>query len=265
MFQKEDDHKGKLAVADWLFRTCQCLRFGMTKFIDGVGQKCSDKPNSRHCSWCRGHSSSSSPSRQIPDKPKATTSSTVLGKRPAHKVVSSFTEAYTSSKRRREDRRMGQGAYIDQFKAALSKFSGICAFCRVHGHIKPYHSILTCDTMVMDPSLETDRDTYRHWKGQLRYNELLHGKVCYFCHVPQCHDLLHETFMSSAGSCKHPDVVGGVAYGLFHHTTLHSDAEEHFSQHWATEDQFVQWLNKAPVTGHKTNMTALFLWYSSTI
>ena len=256
LFSKKDDHKGQMVMADWLSSTRQCLRFGLTKFIDGVGQQCTDKPNARRCSRCQGHNT--------PDMAKGTTS-LVLGKRPAHQVAGSFTEAYASSKRRREDRSAGQDGYINQFKSALSKFNKICAFCCVYGVIESYHSILQCPTMLWDTRLQTDRDTYRRWKTSLRYNEQLHGNVCYFCHVPQCHDLLHDTFQSSAMSCQHPDIVLGVAYGVFHHQTLHSKAEEHFSQQWSSEDQFVQWLNKAPVTGHKTNVTALFLWYSSTI
>ena len=268
-FSKQDDLKGQMAMADWLRATRQCLRFGLTKFIDGVGRQCTENPNARRCSWCKGHDDlviqSSSSSHKAPNMPKDTTSMVVLGKRPAHKVANSFTEAFASSKRRREDRSAGQDGYINQFKSALSKFKGICAFCRVYGYIKSYHSILKCQTMLLDPTLKTNADTYRSWKTCLRYNEQQHGNICYFCHVPQCHDLLHDTFQSAAGSCQHPDVVAGVAYGVFHHQELRCKAEESFCQQWSCEDQFVQWLNKAPVAGHRTNITALFLWYSNTI
>lgn len=268
---KDNDHKGQMAMADWLFGPWRrCLRFTMTKFIDGIGQQCSNKPNTMHCSWCKVHPNDVALQRPsisfglTSENSRATNSA--LGKRPAaHQAAGSFTEAYASSKRRRQEKGAGQDAYVDQFKLALGKFNGICAFCRVFGHINAYHSILNCETMVSNPTLTTSRDTYRTWKRQLQYKEKLHGQICFFCHVPQCHELLHDIFQSSAGSCQHPDVVGGVAYAVFHNTVLCSKAQEFFSKTWLTADQFAQWLNEAPTIGHKTNMTALFLWYSSTI
>ena len=39
--------------------------------------------------------------------------------------------------------------------------------------------------------------------------------------------------------------------------------EKHFVTEWRTQEMFVKWLNGNPVEGHKTNLSALFLWYSN--
>jgi hypothetical protein len=71
--------------------------------------------------------------------------------------------------------------------------------------------------MVENDQLTTSASSYQEWQSQLCYDKKEHGKICYFCHIPQCNDALHDKFQPSAGSCEHPNVLSGVANGIFHH------------------------------------------------
>lgn len=107
-----------------------------------------------------------------------------------------------------------------------------------------------------------DTDSFLEWKGALRY-EKYHGKVCFICHVPQCDDKLHDTFTPDASNCRSPDVIAPLAFGIFCKPELKHAAQEKFRVQWPTLASYARWLCGTPVPNHKTNTTAIFLWYTS--
>jgi hypothetical protein len=266
------DHKGQKAMMDVVYEGDQCLRYESTLFLDGKGRKCSDNAQAIPCSRCKAKLALTGQRGQV---------NSILGKRTrdSHHLMDqldstkkvkkymddTFGQATEHSKRRRVERLEMKDDYVVKFRAALSKFDGMCAFCMVWGEEVPFHSILRCTTLLGHQDLTTTAETYRLWKGNLSYDFKKHGKVCFFCHIPQCDDALHDTFQSGAQGCEHPDLLGGLAYGIFHHKKWCGKAEKHFGGTWNSEVCFIKWLNAIPIKGHKTNMTALFLWFSNQI
>jgi hypothetical protein len=277
------DHRGHEVMMNVMYGKEECLRFGSTRFLDGKGKRCCDDPQAIPCSHCQTQSTGHQiQGRSVLGKRTCretdNTRRSVLGKRTRGQtdntktaedvreyMKDTFGKTTKSSKRQRVVRVQELDSYVVKFKAALSKFNGMCAFCKVWGHDVARHSILHCPSMVENEDINTSSQTYREWLSLLKYEFKKHGKICYFCHIPQCNDALHDTFMPSAGSCEHKNIVPGVAYGIFHHNKWRNRAERQFSQRWLSEVQFSIWLNSTPIKGHKTNMTALFLWFSDQI
>jgi hypothetical protein len=85
--------------------------------------------------------------------------------------------------------------------------------------------------------------------------------ICFLCHVPQIDPRLHEINKKGVKSCRHPDVIGPTAFGIFLREDLKEKAEEHFGVTWSSFKGFAEWLSARPVQGHKSNITAIFLWY----
>ena len=99
----------------------------------------------------------------------------------------------------------------------------------------------------------------------IHYQKKLHSKICYICHVPQCHDKLHDTFVKGSNkACNYPDIIAPVVYAVCHQNKLLSDAGVHFKQKWSDMAQFITWLNSKPIQGEKSNLTGLFSWYYAT-
>jgi hypothetical protein len=173
-------------------------------------------------------------------------------------ATKAFEEAFESSKRRHTARLGDKNQYVDTFKEALAKYLGSCAFCQMFHKQNPKHSILRCYTMLHDVE-GTSKDHYLNWKRKLSYDDKLHSKICYFCHIPQCNDLLHPTFGSG---CEHEDVVGPIGYGVYMNPDWKTGAEKEFGVCWPNIVDFVAWLNGPPCKGHQSNLSALFLWYT---
>ena len=239
---------------NWLFPTIPvCLRYGFTSFCDEAGTYCSDDPSYQQCSVCQA-SSSKAPQIVYPQ----TSTSSSLKRTSTSMMDNPFTEAYNQTKRQRLSRLTAANAFVDSMKAALLFFSNTCAYCKVHGQTVKKHSITACP--LLQGSHHGAVGKYLGWKKLLKYNPNFHGPICYFCHVPQCHDTLHGVF-GSATDCEHPDVVAPVAYAIYHSGPLRSAAQEHFKSEWEDTSHFLKWLIGRPVHDQGSNMTALLLWY----
>jgi hypothetical protein len=105
--------------------------------------------------------------------------------------------------------------------------------------------------------------TYLAWADALKYGKG-NTAICFYCHVPQCNDNLHPTFSSLPDACEYPDAITGIGYGIYNIGPWRGHAEHHFKMKWPTECHFLAWLNGKPIPGHKSNLSALFLWYSET-
>ena len=138
-------------------------------------------------------------------------------------------------------------------------YQGGCAFCLVFNKHHARHPILKCHTLLHDVE-GIGKESFLQWQRQLQYREDFHSSVCYFCHIPQCNDMLHQTF---GMGCDNKDIVGPVGYGIFHNPDIKQDAELEFGCTWTTINHFINWLNGPPCNGHNTNLTALFLWYTT--
>ena len=242
----EIDHQGKVAMHQWLFPIEQvCLRYGLTLFCDGRGTYCLDDDSYQNCSVCQ-------PSL-LNDCPPPPAPSTSL-KRPAEDHIN---EAYRVNKLRRINKETQRYSYMDKMKSALDFFTYICAYCKVYGEDIPKHNILTCPLMINHAGYSS----YINWRNKIKYGKH-HHKMCYRCHVPQCDDKLHGTFVKgSSQGCLYPDIIAPVAYAIFRENTLLTAACAYFKQTWSNSEDLMNWLNGKPIEGEKSNLTALFLWY----
>lgn len=275
----EIDHKGVQAIWDVLFRSpVQCVRYLLTQFTDGTGVECKNVPDAQKCNRCTTtRIPPKHPSRRPPHhsafNPSSSSLSTTtaaadavaapLAKRKFGNatVSSAFHTQFDDSKKRKTERILGNHAYLVAFENALMIYSGTCAYCYVFGRDTLQHTIVRCPTL-QHATDNVNIESYKAWKSLLLYSDKLHCAVCYFCHIPQLDDALHDTFEKEANACHYPDVVAPVGYGIYVNPKGRSNAEAYFKISWPTLDSFVRWLNSAPVAGHKTNLTALFLWYS---
>lgn len=153
---------------------------------------------------------------------------------------------------------MGALNYVDKMKRALEYFSGSCAYCQICNTAVPtQHSITSCPLLAGGAIGQ-----YISWRNALKYNEKYHGPICFRCHVPQCHDQLHRTFVrGSAQGCDYPDVIAPVAYAIYHLEYLRSAAQTHFTQKWPSLAEYTTWINSKPEPNEQSNLTALLLWY----
>lgn len=246
------DHKGKVAMYKWLFSKKKiCLRYGMTIFCDGVGTYCHNDSSYQKCSICE-------PS--LLNSTINTSSTNHSTKRPAEDRLD---EAYRISKQRKINKETQSLDYVDRMKRSLDFFKDICAYCKVHGKDVPKHNILDCPQLAADQY--KDRSSYIRWRDDIQYHKERHNRICYFCHVPQCHDRLHPTFVKgSPRVCTYPDIVAPVVYGICHKPAILSCAREYFYQEWNNMTEFMTWVNSIPINGEKSNLTALFSWYYTT-
>jgi hypothetical protein len=247
-----------MAMYKWIFPSSPiCLRHGLTSFLDPKGTYCHDDPSYQKCSVCQ----------PPPPPPKVASivhhpsanNSHVAGpsslKRKATSAVDPFADAWEVSKRKRVDREMEDLLFVDRMKKALEHFSGSCAYCQVHQKHSVKHAIISCPQLPGSGCYQ-----YISWRDRIKYTEKFHERICFRCHVPQCHDQLHRTFVTGSGSCDYPDVVAPVAYGIYHIDHLKSAAEAHFKQTWVLLLEFSTWINLKP-TKDKSNLAALLLWY----
>lgn len=157
-------------------------------------------------------------------------------------------------------------AYIELFEEALALFKGACAFCQVYGKDVSKHPIFKCPTLAND--LETvSTDGFKQWQMTLRYDPMVHKTVCFFCHLPQLDDSIHGTILAKGQGCEaeRKDILSPIAFGVFYSPELKSAAEERFEVEWPTLSAYTRWLNGAPVHGHYTNMSGVFIWYFNRI
>src|ERR1700731_5001078 len=80
---------------------------------------------------------------------------------------------------------------------------------------------------------------YHGFKKQLHYGEE-HRPICYFCHVPQCNDQLHRTFIpGSTDACDFPDIIVPVVYFILGVDTLQKEAAQAFGHDWRDTDAII--------------------------
>ena len=241
------DHQGKTAIHQWLFPTTSiCLRFGLTLFCDGKGISCHDNDSCQKCSVCQ-------PSI-LNDCPSSSPSIQSL-KWPAEDHID---KAYHISRKRKIEKDAQALNYVDNMKHSLDFFQDICSYCKVHGQDVAKHTILQCPLLLAH---DGQSGSYVNWRRTIKYHGH-HKKICYLCHVPQCHDKLHGLFIKgSHQGCLYPDVIAPAVYAICRKPDVCNSAQIHFNQEWNTMEELMAWLNGKPEQGHQSNSSALFLWH----
>lgn len=254
-----EDYTGVGAMYSFVWKEQNCFRYAITLFFDGTGVYCQDSPNSLFCSNCRktkrNHQSAvivppaiiQSSSEILPDLESTSRKRKSIGK------TSAFDNQLHAAKKSKTERSLDLINYVEVFKSCLSIFQSSCAYCHVFKKTGS-HELFKC------PILHDQISDYKAWKKSIKYNPRDPSKSCWFCHLPQCHDLLHPQF-SNAKDCNYPDIVAPIAFAIFQIDECRQKAEIHFEVQWPSIKAFTEWLVE-PYEKEQTNISALFLWYA---
>jgi hypothetical protein len=240
-------HKGICEVWAMLFDSLECLRYCITLFNDGHGVRCGDDELNQICSRCESSRS----------RPQFIAGDMLTGGSFKRKAPSVFESAYQAAKMRKVDITAEEQSYVESFLKALTCYRATCTMCLLGGGMDSgFHPIQSCPTLD-----DSSRDTLNLFRRRLHYDSKMHAPICYHCHIPICHNLLHPPY-GGQQNCAHPDVVMHVGWAVFHGKASLPKMQAHFGQMFSTFDAFIGWLNGPPVAGHKSNLTAVFLWYT---
>ncbi|KAF9470066.1 hypothetical protein BDN70DRAFT_940112 [Pholiota conissans] len=152
-------------------------------------------------------------------------------------------------------------AYWESLKKHLARLSQDCVACHVLGAEPDVHSINECGALRSLVNAPLGHKAYFDFRKSIRYNP--GQKICYLCHIPQGpKDFMHTTFKSNKSSCIYPDVLGPLAFSIFHTPSYKQAAEKSFSTTWDDINQFSEWINGDVHGLHPSNMVAIFTWYA---
>ncbi|KDR66012.1 hypothetical protein GALMADRAFT_148186 [Galerina marginata CBS 339.88] len=231
------DHVGMKYIQDALAAPANCIRYIITSFVDVEGTYCVNSPDNQLCGVC--------------GKNKAAAKS----KRTA---LSSFNESTQQSKKMRKDRHVNESEYITNFIYQLSKFVDVpCAYCLVNGveDVHP-HPITKCRTL-MNLSLYT---AFFSWKKKINYDR---KGFCWRCHVPNGFENGTKDALHPDSDCRHEDVIAPIVFHILSDDETRDRAAAHFNTQLQSYSHAILWINSPPVSGHQSNITALFLWYAA--
>jgi hypothetical protein len=242
-------HKGICEVWGMLFNSTECLRYCITLFNDGHGIRCGDDEENQICSRCE---SSRSRPRLIDIVTEGSSGGSIKRRAP-----SAFETAHQAAKMRKVEITAEEQLYVERFFKALACYRNTCAMCLLFGGMETtFHRMRFCPVLG-----EASTDALRLLKNQLHYDSKIHAPICYHCHIPICHNMLHPPY-GGQQDCTHPDVVMYVAWAVFHGKGSQPKLESRFGRTFPTIEAYIAWLNGPPIAGHKSNLTAVFLWYT---
>jgi superfamily II DNA helicase RecQ len=248
--EDEDDHQGSESIQSLIYDSSptQCLRFQITSFCDPVGTYCRDDPKNQLCSGCVSTPSFLSPTIMEPSHQDIETPSL---KRSLHNA---FGEAYEGSRTKRIEKQVLSEKYVDRFYQALKFYSGSCAYCLGSNGSRQ----MAAHDMKICYGFKSKSHWYSELKMDIKYSDH-HPPICWKCHVPQCHDKLHEEFVISESACEFKEIILPVFMAAFGRKRKEMCRE--FGQKWEDMLHAVEWFNQKPIKGHQSNLSALFLWY----
>jgi len=252
------DHKGWVAVWNMLFDSEECLRYCMTLYNDGRGIRCSDDEENQICSRCElSKGKGKNRAHFAMDSRKMSAAAAGIKR----KTQSAFESAYQAAKMRRVEITAEEQEYVANFQRALTCYRATCVLCIVKDGTHDDHDFRSCPTLMS--MFGNDDGTkglflYKSFKNKLHYDHTIHNPICYYCHVPICHNLLHEP-VGTAVTCTYPDVVDCIGWTLYQGAGTRPLLQKEFSMNFNSIDSYTAWLNGSPIAGHKSNLSAVFL------
>jgi len=143
----------------------------------------------------------------------------------------------------------------------LPGYESRCPYCIVNDADDSQHMFSTCQNF--NKNVKNGFPTFYDFSRSIRYNH--HQRVCYRCHLPNGYeDRIHPTFKPNSPDCKYEDLLAPLAFAIYRHPVKSLHLENHFELSLPSLRHFTAWLNEPPIPGHKSNLTAVFLWYAAT-
>jgi hypothetical protein len=124
---------------------------------------------------------------------------------PKRNLAQAFGKTYEARKQWDVWQHQDSSNYIKTMHTALTHYLHRCAFCTaIDKHNEAVQALKDC------PHMHPEFGDYAGFRKSIKYAKH-HGGVCFWCHVPQCNDELHATFVKGGDdACDFPDVVGPV-------------------------------------------------------
>ncbi|RPD52092.1 P-loop containing nucleoside triphosphate hydrolase protein [Lentinus tigrinus ALCF2SS1-6] len=201
-----------------------------------------------------------------------TPSTTSAPSAPPAAAGSAFVQPYITARELHQVRMEKYGPLVARVKAAMELFAGTCPLCLVshpRGPRQAVHMSGVLGCPVMSSLLEKTAlgygrtyKTYLDWMKQCIHYGRGGCSVCFRCHIPFFHDMLHQAQEGQGNfRCEesHRDVVGSVVYWGFLNRDERMAAEEYFGQTWADDIALGRWLVKTERGEEYTNMIRMFL------
>lgn len=276
----EEDFRGKNAMRALISNAGkqQCLRYGLTQFLDGTGVQCTEADPGLKlipCSVCSEKNSHNAKDFDTKATPAPALSSVVLGKRKESDLVEangtasrrsihqedgnvdvSFLEMAMVSKRQRQEDKSAINVITQEHKAMLNRLMKLCMCCTVNKGVAvtKEHHLFRCPEM-------RNLERYMDFKKILVYGKEADPR-CNKCHVPfyQGHSL-HKGINGGDTECKWEDIVMPVAYSIYYHPELQWKARHHFKATYASPSMFSEWGVSKNKKDGKSNFWALLIWY----
>jgi len=130
------------------------------------------------------------------------------------KTQSAFESAHQAAKMCWVEIMAEEQEYVANSQRALTCYRAIYTLCIVKDGIHDAHDFWFCSMLMSMFSNDNTKGLflylYKSFKNMLHYNHTIHDLICYYCHVPICHNLLHKP-VRTAVICTYPDVVDCIA------------------------------------------------------
>ena len=249
-----------------------CLRYALSKFLDGIGTSCTSLPNAEQCSRCK-------PVLAMPPlltrhfhgefhPPTLTTSYvTTAAKRTAEEIEdTSFAKAQRTSRRRKSERDAKLLEAVEDLSWALAIYHDRCMSCAFWA-VEPAcnQSLSRCPEWEDFFDEEAKGDA---WQLYCQFKKSIHYKqhntstgdnpnICFKCGVPQIEGL-HGTFGST--ECPDEDKIVPLAFFVWHWNR--KELEKAFGRVWASIAEYAVWLAQVEVPP-KTNANRVFIWFAN--
>jgi len=98
---------------------------------------------------------------------------------------------------------------------------------------------------------------YCQFKNGIKYNNKIHDKICFICHIPSFGEKLHGKFQGP-NSCRYLDIILPTLF--FGYVNMRRDLEQEFKVTWPTIMQFAAWLSgKLVKLNEKSNLVSAFI------
>ncbi len=271
-----DAYLGVKEMAEMCFGTDKrCLRHMITNYNDGHGVSCRDNKDNFRCSFCFPtaglmpslftRASSTNPLKrkpailEQPDNFKRPKSTQQQQQQPALPTMSaSMTQTWDRIQQTKQGKFSADLEIMQALQRNLELMVGECAACfwsvkmSEDHYLAGQHEFTKCNFLKAVGGKE-----YCQFKNGIKYNNKIHDKICFICHIPSFGEKLHGKFQGP-NSCRYLDIILPTLF--FGYVNMRRDLEQEFKVTWPTIMQFAAWLSgKLVKLNEKSNLVSAFI------
>ena len=286
-----DDYLGVKEMANMCFGTNKrCLRHMITEYNDGHGVSCCDDENNFRCSVClptaglmpsllthaflstnplkrktvqEGPDNFKKAKPTQPPPPVFASASAPPPPAPAPVMSASMKKTMDKIQQAKQRKFTADVEIMQALQTNLELMMGECAACfwlaKIAGgstYRNGPHEFTACNFLKL-----VHGQDYCKFKDRISYNNNIHIKICFICHIPSFGEKLHGKFLGP-NSCRYLDIILPTLF--FGYINMRSDLERKFKQTWPTLMEFATWLSGKLINpNEKSNLISVFMFICS--